>query len=47
MTDSGKWAYYAPGNIGASVVFASTAECVRSAVAGRVIRDDAAWVGPA
>jgi predicted aconitase len=43
MTDSGKWAYYAPGNIGAEVVFGSSAECIRSAVAGRVVRDDAAW----
>jgi len=43
MTDSGKWAYYAPGNIGASVVFGSSAECIRSAVAGRVVRDDAVW----
>jgi predicted aconitase len=43
MTDSGKWAYYAPGNIGAAVVFGSSAECIRSAVAGRVVRDDAAW----
>ena len=40
MTDSGKWAYYAPGNIGAVVVFGSTEECVESAVAGRVVRDD-------
>jgi predicted aconitase len=47
MTDSGKWAWYAPGNVGARVVFGSTAECVRSAVAGRVIRDDAAWGGAA
>ena len=45
MTDSGKWAWYAPANIGARVVFGSTAECVRSAVAGRVIRDDAIWGG--
>jgi len=43
MTDSGKWAYYAPGNIGASVVFGSSSECIRSAVAGRVVRDDAVW----
>lgn len=43
MTDSGKWAYYAPGNVGARVVLGSTAECIRSAVAGRVIRDDALW----
>jgi hypothetical protein len=46
MTDSAKWAYYAPGNVGAHVVLGSTAECIRSAVAGRVIRDDALW-GPA
>ncbi len=45
MTDSGKWAYYAPGNIGASVVFGSSAECIRSAVAGRVVRDFAPWGG--
>ena len=45
MTDSGKWAYYAPGNIGAGVVFGSSAECIRSAVAGRVVRDLAVWGG--
>lgn len=43
MTDSAKWAYYAPGNVGARVVLGSTAECIRSAVAGRVVRDDALW----
>ena len=43
MTDSAKWAYYAPGNIGVPVVIGSTDECVASAVAGRVVRDDAAW----
>jgi predicted aconitase len=45
MTDSGKWAYYAPGNIGASVFFGSSAECIRSAVAGQVVRDLAVWGG--
>lgn len=45
MTDSAKWAWYAPGNVGARVVFASTAECIRSAVAGRVLRDDGTWGG--
>ncbi|CAN5295684.1 aconitase X catalytic domain-containing protein [soil metagenome] len=45
MTDSGKWAYYAPGNIGASVVFGSSAECIHSAVAGRVVRDMRPWGG--
>jgi predicted aconitase len=39
MTDSGKWAYYAPGNIGAQVVLGTLAECVASAVAGHVVRD--------
>lgn len=36
LTDSAKWAYYAPGNIGVSVAFGSTAECVESAVAGKL-----------
>jgi predicted aconitase len=43
MTDSAKWAYYAPGNIGAEVVFGSTEEAIASAVAGRVVRDDVLW----
>lgn len=46
MTDSGKWAYYAPGNIGAQVVFGSSLECITSAVAGRVVRDDTIWGAP-
>jgi predicted aconitase len=45
MTDSAKWAYYAPGNIGASVVFGSSAECIRSAVAGHVVRELGPWGG--
>ena len=43
MTDSAKWAWYAPGTIGVDPVFASTAECVRSAVAGRVVLDPTLW----
>lgn len=43
MTNSGKWAYYAPGNIGVEVVFGSTQECVRSAIIGRVWRDASLW----
>ena len=46
MTDSGKWAFYAPGNIGVDVVFGSVRECVRSAVEGRVWRDVDAWSSP-
>jgi predicted aconitase len=37
MTNSGKWAYYAPGNLGVDVVLAGLADCVESAVAGRVL----------
>jgi predicted aconitase len=43
MTNSGKWAYYAPGNIGVDVVFGSLEECVRSAVDGKVWRDEGLW----
>ena len=42
MTDSAKWAYYAPGNIGAAVIFGSTEECIDSAVAGRIVRSELA-----
>ena len=38
MTNSGKWAYYAPGNIGVEVAFGTLAECVASARVGRVVR---------
>lgn len=40
MTNSGKWAYYAPGNLGVAVAFGSVEECVRSAAEGRVMRWD-------
>jgi predicted aconitase len=43
MTSSGKWAYYAPANIGVDVLFGSLEECTRSAVAGRIVRDDGFW----
>lgn len=33
-TDSGKWAYYAPGNLGVGVIFAPVSECVEMAVGG-------------
>ena len=46
MTDSAKWAHYAPGNLGLDVVFASVEDCVESAVAGRVVRDDLMWADP-
>jgi predicted aconitase len=43
MTDSGKWAWYAPANIGVDVVIGGLDECVRSALAGRVVRDPSLW----
>jgi predicted aconitase len=38
MTNSGKWAHYAPGNLGVQVAFGELEDCVASAVAGRVVR---------
>jgi predicted aconitase len=43
MTNSAKYAYYAPGLLGAEVTFGSLNDCVRSAVAGRVVRDESLW----
>ncbi len=38
MTNSGKWAWYAPGNLGVEVAFGTLAECVVSAATGRFER---------
>ena len=38
MTNSAKWAYYAPGNLDARVVYGTMRDCVASAKAGRVVR---------
>ena len=43
VTNSGKWAWYAPGNLGLDVAFGTLEECVDSAVAGRLVRDTEAW----
>ena len=43
MTNSAKWAWYAPGNLGLDVVFGSLEECVRSAALGHVWRDPDLW----
>jgi predicted aconitase len=37
LTNSGKWAHYAPGNLGVEVVLASLTDCVESAVSGEVM----------
>ena len=43
MTNSAKYAYYSPGLLGTQVTFGSLADCVRSAVVGRVVRDESLW----
>jgi predicted aconitase len=37
MTNSGKWAYYAPGNLGVEVALGTLEDCVESAVRGIVV----------
>jgi predicted aconitase len=37
MTNSAKWAFYAPGNLGVDVVFAGLDACVTSAVSGALV----------
>lgn len=41
MTNSGKWAWYAPGNLNIDVAFGTLAECVTSAAASRFVRLEA------
>ncbi len=43
MTNSAKYAYYAPGMLDTTVTFGSLADCVESAIAGRVVRDEGLW----
>lgn len=40
MTNSAKYAYYAPGMLSTRVTFGGLADCVRSAMAGRVVRQE-------
>ena len=35
MTNSGKFAHYAPGNTGYAVLYASLSDCVESAIIGK------------
>lgn len=44
MTDSAKWAYYAPGNIGVKALFGSMDECVETAVAGHLVERHDQWI---
>jgi predicted aconitase len=43
MTNSGKFAHYAPGNTGYSVQYGALSECVESAITGRLVRDERLW----
>ncbi len=43
MTNSAKYAYYAPGMLDTEITFGSLADCVQSAVEGRVVRDESLW----
>ncbi|MEK7252295.1 MAG: aconitase X catalytic domain-containing protein [Actinomycetota bacterium] len=43
MTNSGKMAYYAPGNLGVDIAFGSLVECVESGVSGKISIDQKAW----
>ena len=43
MTNSAKYAYYAPSLLNTRVTFGSLADCVQSAIEGRVVRDDSVW----
>lgn len=45
MTNSAKYAYYTPSLLERRVVFGSLRDCVASAVAGRVMIDEGAWMG--
>ena len=44
MTNSAKFAYYAPGLLGKKIAFGSLEDCVNSAVAGQIIRDETLWM---
>lgn len=43
MTNSAKFAHYGPANTGFDVVYGSLTDCVESACAGRVVRDETLW----
>jgi predicted aconitase len=43
MTNSAKFAYYAPGLLGKQIAFGSLQDCVDSAVAGEIVREEGLW----
>lgn len=44
MTNSGKYAHYAPGLVGRRVRFGSMAACVEAACSGRAQQEPPAWL---
>lgn len=44
MTNSAKFAYYTPGLLGKKITFGSLQDCVDSAVAGEIVRDETPWM---
>ena len=44
MTNSAKFAYYAPGLLGRKIAFGSLEDCVNSAVVGEIVRDESRWL---
>jgi hypothetical protein len=44
MTNSGKYAYYAPALLNTQMIFGSLADCVESAVKGSVVREESLWM---
>ena len=44
MTNSAKFAYYTPGLLGREIAFGSLQDCVNSAVAGEILRDESLWL---
>lgn len=43
MTNSGKFAHYTPANTGYAVVYGSLEDCVATARAGHLVRDESLW----
>ncbi|HSL28067.1 MAG TPA: aconitase X catalytic domain-containing protein [Anaerolineales bacterium] len=44
MTNSAKFAYYAPGLLGKQIAFGSLQDCVNSALVGEIVREESLWL---
>jgi hypothetical protein len=43
MTNSAKWAYYAPGLLPVEVAFGALEDCIETAIRGRITRQALVW----